>query len=435
MKTARFAIKEILPNPFRRIEKYPLVPAKIEDLTESIETTGFWENVVIRINAQGKPELTGGHHRLATLKKMYPGTQQFDWIVVAATDAKMVQMMARENGDTYKHDASVIRETIRAAVEAYGAGKISEKEMPVDAKTNASALRYAPSFLLSGPSGGPHPYTVDSLARFLGTVKPETQKATNGFVAAFGSIELIEEGYLTEARIAGLEPRKLGEVVAAVRTQRNEQIAEAKRLEAQAEERRQAAVRAQAALKEQQERTAQRLADAETAKQKERIVVEARQKEKQQREELAKANAAAAAKASEAAQETKAAKAQVRAVASRLVDEAKTMNRDDIRARGRELGREESVKTGRPVAETATVDEDAVKAFLRDLKQGSTLPRRGVQKVPSDVVKLAKELVESGYKELAKKKHPDHGGSQRDMQLLNAAIAWIRALLVKEETK
>lgn len=53
--------------------------------------------------------------------------------------------------------------------------------------------------------------------------------------------------------------------------------------------------------------------------------------------------------------------------------------------------------------------------------------------VPEKVVQLAKEMVEFSYREFAKKKHPDQGGSHEEMQLLNAAVAWLRSII--EEKK
>ncbi len=41
-----------------------------------------------------------GHHRLAALRRMYPGTKEFDWIVRPLADGVMIQMRARENGYT-----------------------------------------------------------------------------------------------------------------------------------------------------------------------------------------------------------------------------------------------------------------------------------------------------------------------------------------------
>jgi len=44
----KYQLKDVRPNPFRRSEKYPILKEKVEELVESIETTGFWENIVGR---------------------------------------------------------------------------------------------------------------------------------------------------------------------------------------------------------------------------------------------------------------------------------------------------------------------------------------------------------------------------------------------------
>lgn len=64
------------------------------------------------INTYGFSFLGIGHHRLAALREVYKGDQTFDWNVQKLTDGQMIQMMARENGESYKTDASVLRETI-----------------------------------------------------------------------------------------------------------------------------------------------------------------------------------------------------------------------------------------------------------------------------------------------------------------------------------
>jgi hypothetical protein len=51
-------------------------------------------------------------------------------------------------------------------------------------------------------------------------------RATDSFCTSFGALELIAGGYLSEARIKDLEIRKLGEVVASVKKQRDAAIAE-----------------------------------------------------------------------------------------------------------------------------------------------------------------------------------------------------------------
>jgi chemotaxis protein histidine kinase CheA len=290
MKTKSFQLKEILPNPFRRVEKYPLLSAKVDELCESIEATDFWENIVVRVNDAGRPELAYGHHRLAALRKLYPSTKEFDWIVKPLTDGVMIQMMARENGESYKTNAAVLRETISSAVEALGAGKILPEEMPIEAHTKPEHVRYAPSFtsctaavqdMQTDDSKRNYPYTIVGLAKFLGMVKSGSQTATNSFLDSFGALELIAGGYLSEARIKDLEIRKLGEVVASVKKQRDAAIAESQRLAREAEARRQEAIRKAEELKRQQEAAeARRKAAAEA----ERLAAIKRAEEKAKRD-------------------------------------------------------------------------------------------------------------------------------------------------------
>lgn len=310
MKTKTFQLKEILPNPFRRTEKYPLLESKIEDLMESIEATEFWENVVVRINDDGKPELAYGHHRLAALKKIYPGTKEFDWIVRDLTDGAMIQLMARENCESYSTNPAVLRETIQAAVEAHGQGRILFDEMPLDPSTRRDQMRYAPGFSTPAvsdtagviPERDPkafrdfvqknHGYTLNDLAKFLGLMQPKGDLRPS-FIAAFGAVELLSEGYLTDAKISGLESHQLASLVAAVKQQRTKALAEAKRLAEEAEARRKEVERKAAELKKQQEESeARRKAAAEA----ERLAAIKRAEEKAKRDAEEKIRLAAEAK-------------------------------------------------------------------------------------------------------------------------------------------
>ena len=84
----KFKVKEIKANPFRNLELYPLNDEKIYVLRESIRTTGFWDNVVGRINDKGKPELAYGHHRMAAVKAEYgAGSTQLDVTAVLRKQA------------------------------------------------------------------------------------------------------------------------------------------------------------------------------------------------------------------------------------------------------------------------------------------------------------------------------------------------------------
>ena len=111
---------------------------------------------------------------------------------------------------SYKSDPSVLRETITATVKALGEGKIRPEEMPVDPKTNKQHIRYAPGFSSLTPASSikSYPYTVDSLAKFLGATKPSNDAAKDEFKTTFAALELISEGHMTESAVKGLEIRK-----------------------------------------------------------------------------------------------------------------------------------------------------------------------------------------------------------------------------------
>ena len=39
---------------------------------------------------------------------------------------------------------------------------------------------------------------------------------------------------------------------------------------------------------------------------------------------------------------------------------------------------------------------------------------------------LARHVIDTGFRALAKTSHPDHGGDTRTMQTLNSTVAWLR---------
>src|SRR6266853_986608 len=120
---ALYAIKDIKPNPFRHISRYPIRREKVAALRESLRKTGFWDNVVARAN-NGKVEIAYGHHRLVALKEEFGANHKVNLIIRDLDDEHMIQIMARENMEEWGTSASVEQETIRAVVEAYAEGLI-----------------------------------------------------------------------------------------------------------------------------------------------------------------------------------------------------------------------------------------------------------------------------------------------------------------------
>lgn len=263
---AQYAIKDIQPNPFRHIDRYPIRRDKVAVLRESMKATGFWGNVVARLD-NGKPEIAYGHHRLVALREEYGPSHKVDLVIHKLPDETMLQIMARENMEEWGTSAAVEHETVRAVVEAYAEGRIELS--PPDRSATKQQIRYAPSFVAGdvAPEGGdvpparePRPYTGQRLAEFLGWTKPSgdaQQKVHN----ALAALEFIEEGVLKESDFDGLSTKEAQAVVEQARQAQaaRETAARLHRQEAEqaAREAKEAERRRAAAEREQEKREAE----------------------------------------------------------------------------------------------------------------------------------------------------------------------------------
>ena len=70
-------IKNIAANPFRNIDKYPINQDKVDALRESMQSTGYWGNIVARA-VNGKFEIAYGHHRLMAIREAYSQDAEID---------------------------------------------------------------------------------------------------------------------------------------------------------------------------------------------------------------------------------------------------------------------------------------------------------------------------------------------------------------------
>jgi len=112
----QIAIENLLPNPFRKIESYPIVRQAVEELKKSMEETGVWVGIVARKAEQNsKYEIAFGHHRLAAIKELEIKEVPVD--VQEIDDLRMVQQMAFENMSARKTNTQVITETVLSARE------------------------------------------------------------------------------------------------------------------------------------------------------------------------------------------------------------------------------------------------------------------------------------------------------------------------------
>ena len=197
-KTKMVPLDKVRDNPWRDRVRNPIDSDRVEAIAVSIGKTKYWMGTYGREMPDETVQLAFGHHRYEAAKEQ--GLKEIPIIIEAFTDGEMLVWMAQEN---VRGELPVVLESVYAAVKALGEGKIEVEAL--DPKTNIGHIRYAPSFTgqnVSSPTVGEHPYTVDSIARFLGYVKKSTNRAKNSVVAALGILETAER--------AGLEGGEAG---------------------------------------------------------------------------------------------------------------------------------------------------------------------------------------------------------------------------------
>jgi chemotaxis protein histidine kinase CheA len=435
----KYQLKDVRPNPFRRSEKYPILTAKVEELVESIETTGFWENIVGR-EVDGKLQIAYGHHRLEALKKVYPLTQEFDWRVRKLSDGTMVQMMARENSEAYKQNADVLLESIRATIQALAEGKIEigKESGQMEAADIKNGTRYAPSFVI-GEKGdraaaAGSAYSAATLGKFLGI---NALGGSSRLSIALNALELIEVGCLPEKNTRGITITELKAEVDCRTAEREQARKDAKSaadekarmVKYAAEEKERQAARAVAEAKR---KTAQ--AEADKAERE----AQARREATRKAEQKAEADKAAARKLKEEGDRKQADKAK---------EQAERAKAEAARARQAEVDAEKVAKDKQKEADKARkeqeskTEKDAADKAKREAKEKANreaedkeeaafiVQQRERKRIEAATVAFMYDMVSSGKKALAQKHHPDHGGNSSDMVLINAAAVRLNTLI------
>lgn len=106
----KILIKDLEHNPYRDMKHYPVQRDKIDRLKQSIEQTGFWDNILCRKHGS-KYQLAYGHHRLKAIKEL--GITEVDIPVKNISDADMVRIMALENREQEDMSQTILIETVR----------------------------------------------------------------------------------------------------------------------------------------------------------------------------------------------------------------------------------------------------------------------------------------------------------------------------------
>lgn len=110
-------IKNLESNPFRDMKSYPIEEDKINALINSINETGFWNNILIRRHPEksDKFQIAYGHHRLLAIQKILGMDEIIDVPIKDIGDENMLRIMANENDSTWGLNVRVDDETVRVA--------------------------------------------------------------------------------------------------------------------------------------------------------------------------------------------------------------------------------------------------------------------------------------------------------------------------------
>lgn len=219
-------LKDVGLNPYRDIIANPLVEAKIQELMLSINTTGFWNNVVCTKRGKGYVAAYGAH-RIEAAKRS--GITEADFIIMDLDDAKLIQILDSENRETYASSPASVIESVQAVVQALADGTIPA--FTLDPKTRKESIRYAPSYVAGKdvPAvAGRYPYTANLVAQFLGRTFSDGGSNT-AVVAALNFLQLEELGAVTNAILVKdnqpISARKLFDITSEIK-QRTEAVAE-----------------------------------------------------------------------------------------------------------------------------------------------------------------------------------------------------------------
>lgn len=148
-------IKDLEPNPFRDMKNYPIDSRKIESLTNSINQTGFWDNILAR-KKDGKIQIAYGHHRLIVLQRNFKPDHIIDISIRDLDDPTMIKIMANENMEQWELNPAVIDETVKTTQE------FLFKHQDIVRKLDTSTLRETRALDKSSDIG------VRIITRFLG---------------------------------------------------------------------------------------------------------------------------------------------------------------------------------------------------------------------------------------------------------------------------
>lgn len=196
----KFALTDVVPNPFRDLQRFGYQEWRITKLMDRISSNGFDANVVGRVR-DGKLQLAFGHHRVEALNRL--GWTDAEFIVEELTDEQMLSKMVQDNDAEFPHYLEVVFEAVEAAVAAFANKTIKPA---IEANTAHKYLRYAPWYWPNPnpiPANGV-PYTALSVARAVGRMESDGhggKRASLAVTAVLMALELMEVGVIDEKNV------------------------------------------------------------------------------------------------------------------------------------------------------------------------------------------------------------------------------------------
>jgi hypothetical protein len=179
MKLQNVPLNQIVSNPWRDTDLYPIDEDHVRELRESINDHDFFSSLIGR-RVGGKVEIACGHARVAAARKA-----RLDNIPVNIADLdddEMLRVMVDENstqegnspGAVLNEVASVSRRLVGGLLEGRGNGTVAPSI--IKAFADKAALATAQTNLqkrANNPDSRNSPFGEDSICRFLGNGHPE----------------------------------------------------------------------------------------------------------------------------------------------------------------------------------------------------------------------------------------------------------------------
>jgi len=253
MKMQKVKIGDLVANPYRNIDDYPIDKEKVDLLVKSFKQTGFWGNINCR-RVGNKFQIAAGHHRLAAIRKVY-GNGTVHVIVEDMSNLVMLQRMVAENREEYGASSAYVEmESIQQTINAYGRGEIDLPEVPKD--TKKEYVRDVCKRI----------YTRSTVAEALDMLTDSGQ-VNYACKTAFAMIDAVADGTITRGQVKGLSRMQAEEIVRQAKQIRLENERLAKDKEDQAAKAREVAENSTGAKKSHATRAAVKLErDAEVIK-------------------------------------------------------------------------------------------------------------------------------------------------------------------------